>query len=74
MRCGRSWDSNVLCTEMSPDGLESTPLVDRMPNSVKSNETAFICGHPNDPIPKSYAVRTIVGFECAMHRNEPGRS
>ena len=52
MRCGRSWGSNVLCTEMSPDGLESTPLVDRMPNSVKSNETAFICGHPNDPIPK----------------------
>ena len=47
-----TWDSNVLRTEMNPDGLESTPLVDRMPNSVKSNETAFICGHPNDPIPK----------------------
>ena len=33
VRCGRLWDSNVLCTEMSPDGLESTPLVDRIPNA-----------------------------------------
>jgi hypothetical protein len=39
---------------MSPDGLESTPLVDHgrsNAKSVKSNGTAFICGHPNDPIP-----------------------
>ena len=65
MRCGRSWDSSVLCTEMNPDGLESTPLVDRMPNSVKSNETAFICGHPNDPIPKlrCSAGSSRLGFE-----------
>ena len=38
MRCGRSWDSNVLCTEMSPDGLESTPLVDRMPKASNRME------------------------------------